>query len=255
MHVAVHALRGRDRPGEDVADRVAALAHAAMIGVGRRGGRPQLLAAAGCPSRRRRRGWRRPARPAAGLPWPSPPVAWPASAPCPSRWVRREIVGSTVAGLAVAAEAGVGQAVPRLAVVGVDDVAAGAAGVAIVARLVVGAHEPHERVVEPGLVDVEDRDRDAKAGAGAAVRLADVGPARLLEPLDAAGRVGQADLGELGVDVAAAALEHAEDVARRHDVPGRQRIELGEHAARLLRLAERRRRSATGSAPARRSRV
>ena len=75
---------------------------------------------------------------------------------------------------------------------------------------------------------------DAKAGAGAAVRLAEVGPARLLEPLDRSGRVGQADLGELGVDVAPAALEHAEDVARRDDVPGRQRVELGEHAARAL---------------------
>ena len=48
-------------------------------------------------------------------------------------------------GLAVAAVLGIGQAVPRLAVVGVDDVAAGAARMAIVARLVVGAHEPHVR--------------------------------------------------------------------------------------------------------------
>jgi hypothetical protein len=39
---------------------------------------------------------------------------------------------------------------------------------------------------------------------------------------------------ELGADGAAAALEHPEDVAGRDDVPGRQRIELGEHAARLL---------------------
>ena len=103
--------------------------------------------------------------------------------------------------LPVAAVLGVGEAMPRLAVVGVDDMAAGAARLAIVARLVVGAHEPHEGIVQPRLVDVEHRDGDAQAGAGAAVGLADVGPARFLQPLDLAGGVGQADLRELRADV------------------------------------------------------
>jgi hypothetical protein len=47
-------------------------------------------------------------------------------------------------------------------------------------------------------------------------------------------RVGQADFRELAVDVAPAAFEHAEDVARRDHVPGRQRIQLGQRAARHL---------------------
>ena len=81
-------------------------------------------------------------------------------------------------------------------------------------------------IVEPGLGDVEDRDRDPQPGARAAVRLADVGAPRLLEQLQLAGRIGSADLGELGADRAAAALEDAEDVAWRQDLPGRQRIEL-----------------------------
>ena len=136
-------------------------------------------------------------------------------------------------GLAVAAVLRPGHAVPRLTVVGVDDVAGAAARGAIVAGLVVGAHEPGEGVVEARLVDVDHRHRDAQARAGAAVRLADVGPARLLDALDRAGGVGQADLGELRADVAPAALEHAEDVARRNRVPARDRIELGQRAARL----------------------
>ena len=139
--------------------------------------------------------------------WPlSPTAAWLASAgawlvaaspPCPaSRRLARAVLALAQGGdgridrrrLPVAAILGIGHRMPRLAVVGVDDVAAGAARMAIVALLVVGAHEPHVGVVEAGLVDVEHRDGDAKAGARAAVRLAQVGPARLLEPLDRAGR-------------------------------------------------------------------
>ncbi len=71
--------------------------------------------------------------------------------------------------------------VARVAIVRVDDVARGAAGRAIVARAVVGAEEPHERVVEARLVDVEHRHGDARAGAGAAVGLVEVRPARLFE--------------------------------------------------------------------------
>ena len=67
---------------------------------------------------------------------------------------------------------------------------------AIIARLVVGPHEPHQRIVEACLMDVEHRDRDAQPRAGTAVRLFEVGTPGLLEALDAAGRVGQADFGK-----------------------------------------------------------
>src|SRR3546814_6884104 len=97
-------------------------------------------------------------------------------------------------GLAIATELRIGQAVARLAVVGIDDVTARAARMAIVAGLIVGPHEPHIGVVEARLVKVEHGDRDAQARARPAVRLFEVGAARLLEPLDAAGRIGQADL-------------------------------------------------------------
>ena len=172
--------------------------------------------------------------------WPrSPTAAWFASAGrVVAAFAQRGDGGIDGRGLAVAAVARIGQRMAGLAVVGVDDVAAGAARMAIVAGLVVGAHEPHVRVVEPGLVDVEHGDRDADAGAGAAIGLAQVGPPRLLEPLDRAGRIGQADLRELRADIAPAALEHAEDVAGRDDVPGRQGIELGQHAAGALLVGQ-----------------
>ena len=128
-----------------------------------------------CLRRGRRRRW-----PRAAMRLPRPPSRPRGAGP----GAGAAMVGIDGRRLPVAAILGIGQAVPRLAVVGVDDVAAGAARMAIVAGLVVGAHEPHEGVVEPGLVDVEHRDRDAQAGARAAVRLAEVGPARLLEPLD-----------------------------------------------------------------------
>src|SRR3546814_6327096 len=88
--------------------------------------------------------------------------------------------------LAVAAIARIGQAVPRFTVVGIDDMAARAARLAIVTGLVVGAHEPHIGIVEARLVEVEDCDPDAQPGAGPAVRLLEVGAPRLFEPLDAA---------------------------------------------------------------------
>src|SRR3546814_3319591 len=78
-------------------------------------------------------------------------------------------------GLAIATELRIGQAVARLAVVGIDDVTARAARMAIVAGLVVGPHEPHIRVVEARLVKVEHGDRDAQARARPAVRLFEVG--------------------------------------------------------------------------------
>src|SRR3546814_6636087 len=81
--------------------------------------------------------------------------------------------------LAVAAIARIGQAVPRFTVVGIDDMAARAARLAIVTGLVVGAHEPHIGIVEARLVEVEDCDPDAQPGAGPAVRLLAVGAPRL----------------------------------------------------------------------------
>src|SRR3546814_3785245 len=72
-----------------------------------------------------------------------------------------------------------------------------------------------------------------------AVRLLEVGAAGFFEPLDAAGGIGQADFGELRVDGAPAALEDAEDVAGRHDVPARQRIEPCKRAALRLAVGDR----------------
>ena len=142
-------------------------------------------------------------------------------------------------GLAVAAIFRPDRTVPRFAVIGVDDMAASAAGLAIVAGLVIGAHEPHERIVEPGLVDVENRNGDAQAGAGAAIGLFEVGTAGLFQSLDDAADIWQADFRELGIDIAATALEDAENIAWRNRVPGRQGIENGQGTALLLGIGDR----------------
>ena len=128
--------------------------------------------------------------------------------------------------------------VARVAVVRVDHVAARAARRAIVARVVVRAHEPQERIVEARLVHVQHGDRHAQAGAGAAVRLAQVGTARLFQALQLAELVRVADLGEDLAEVAAAALEHAEHVGRRYRLPGRHRRDLRQDAVLLHVLVE-----------------
>src|SRR3546814_10022883 len=107
-------------------------------------------------------------------------------------------------------------------VVGVDDMAARTARMAIIARLVVRPHEPHIGIVEAGLVDVERRDRDAQTRSRAAIGLLEVGPPRLLQPLDRAGGIGQADFGQLRADIAPAPLEHAEEVAGRDNLTWRE---------------------------------
>jgi len=112
-----------------------------------------------------------------------------------------------------------------VAVVAIDDMAAGAARIAVVARVVVSSEKPHRRVVEAGLGDIEHRDRHPQPRRRPAVRLPQIGPSRLVELLDFAGRVGVADLREDRVDDPSAALEHAEDVARRDGLPRRQRDE------------------------------
>ena len=75
---------------------------------------------------------------------------------------------------------------PHFAIIGINDVARTAARGAIIAGLIIGAHEPGEGIVQAGFVDIDHWHRDAQAGAGATVGLADIGAARLFQTLDGA---------------------------------------------------------------------
>ncbi len=79
--------------------------------------------------------------------------------------------------------------VARIAIVRIDAVAAAAARRAKIARIVVGAHEPHVRIIQPRLRDVDQRHRNAIAGAGAATARLDVGPAGFIEALNLSGEI------------------------------------------------------------------
>src|SRR3546814_14682958 len=68
-------------------------------------------------------------------------------------------------GLAIATELRIGQAVARLAVVGIDDVTDRAARMALVAELASGRHDPHLRVVQSRPAKVETDYRNWKAQA------------------------------------------------------------------------------------------
>src|SRR6185295_18468392 len=118
-------------------------------------------------------------------------------------------------GLAEVAEGRPRAGVGRIAVVGVDQVAARAAARAEVAGMIVGPQERKVRVVQAGLVQVDQRRTDAQAGAGAAVRQADVRLPRLLQ------RIGVADLRKRRRLEDAAALEGPEVLAGLGDLPAR----------------------------------
>ncbi len=157
---------------------------------------------------------------------------WPRSF-SPSGPRRSLIVGSDGHGLAPVAVLRVAARGEPVAVVGVDDVAAGAARRAEVARVVVGAEEPEERIVEARLVTFS---------TGTEMRAPVPGPrfeARMSGLPGSSSRFGQADLGELRDVAQPAALEDAEDVRRRDGLPRGQRQELLQHAALLLVLGRR----------------
>ena len=116
---------------------------------------------------------------------------------------------------AAIAELGVRAGVDRRAVVGVDDVAGGAAAGAIVAGVIVGAEEVERRIEQARFLQADEDGIGAVLGAEAAVAQAGARLAGIFQ------RSGNADLGA----EAAAALEDAQDVARLADLEARQRIE------------------------------
>ena len=128
------------------------------------------------------------------------------------------------------AEGGPGTRVGRVAVVGVDHVAGRAAAGAVIPRVVVGPQERQVGIVEPRLVEVDQRRADAQAGARSAVGEADVRPARLLQG------VGIADVREGGRLENAPPFEGAEVLPGLGDLPAGEGEEPGKGAAgELLR--------------------
>ena len=106
----------------------------------------------------------------------------------------------------------------RVVVVGVDDVAGGAAAGAIVAGVIVGAGEGHDGIEEAGFLQAEEDGVGAELGAEAALGELIVGLAGLF---DARG------ITEFALFVAAA-FEDAQYVAGLGDFPAFERIELRE---------------------------
>src|SRR5262249_18467975 len=96
-------------------------------------------------------------------------------------------------------------------------------GSPVVAGLIVGAHEPHERVIEPGLVHVEHGEGDSAGRTGAPIGDMRVGPARLVQVLQPSRDVGQGDLREAIARDPSSGLEYAEDVPGGRRFPPGQR--------------------------------
>src|SRR5271154_6407880 len=106
------------------------------------------------------------------------------------------------------------------AVVGVDDVAAGAAAAAIVTGLVVGSGKAEQRVKQAGLLQAEKDRVGTQLGAEAAIAELEIGVAGKLFG------TGNARLRLL----LTAALKNAEDIAGLRDLPALERVEIGQNA-------------------------
>src|SRR5207249_751015 len=119
----------------------------------------------------------------------------------------------------------------RVAVVGVGEVAAGTAALAVVSRMVVRAHKEVDRVEEPRLLEAEEDGVGAEQRPEAAAAELDVRPARVLVAIRDP-KLGAAS---------PTPLEDAEHVPRLRDLPARQRVEEREEAfeERLLRRRRR----------------
>ena len=87
---------------------------------------------------------------------------------------------------------GIGAGMAWITVIGVNGVTTGTAGMAIVARIVVGAHKPHVRIIEASLGNVDDWHCDTATGTRPAVGLFEVGAPRFFEALDLPELVGNA---------------------------------------------------------------
>src|SRR5260370_3177040 len=107
------------------------------------------------------------------------------------------------------AECGVGAGVNQRAIVGVDDVAGGAAAGSIIARMVVGAGQRKDRIEQAGFLQAEKNGIGSKLGAESALAELHVGGARIFT------RIWIADLRAL----AAAPLEDAQHLARLPGCP------------------------------------
>ncbi len=88
------------------------------------------------------------------------------------------MVGSTDAEVPLLPNFAYWRGVFGIEVVGVDDVAAGASGAAVIAGVIVGAGEGEEGVEEAGLLQAEEDGVGAEFGADAAIAEFDVGACR-----------------------------------------------------------------------------
>ena len=119
---------------------------------------------------------------------------------------------------------------PFVTVIRVDDMATCTARRSIVTRLIIGAHEPGERIVQASFVNIDQRHGDTAAGTRTTIGLSCVGFARLFESLDLSQHIGQAGFRKQVGQISAAVLEHAEHIGRLDAFPGWQWKQAGNDA-------------------------
>src|SRR5580704_7184061 len=134
------------------------------------------------------------------------------------------IVGSAEAGVAVFR---VRRGMRRVNIIGINDVAGGAAAGAIVAGMIIGARKGHDRIQQTRFLQAEKNGVRAQFGAESAVAELVVRFAGIFLP------IGIADFAFL----ATAAFENSQDIAGLGSLPTEKRIEFRQDAfgARFVR--------------------
>ena len=113
----------------------------------------------------------------------------------------------------------------RVAVIGIRRMARCTARRPVIPRLFTGSQKPQVRIIQPGFCDVNQWHRNAISCAGAAVRLADIWSAGLVQLLQEACHVGQTNFRKLGTVDLATPLKHTKHVCGSDGLPrwqGRQ---------------------------------
>ena len=105
----------------------------------------------------------------------------------------------------------------------------------VVPGLLVSPEKPHERVVQTGFRNVNERHGDALARTRPSIRLANIRAARLFQALDKAKGIGKPRLREGIQNVAPATFEYPKNIPGLYRLPGRQRCKLRLHTVVLLR--------------------
>ena len=105
--------------------------------------------------------------------------------------------------------------VARIPIIRINHVTGRTARRAVITRLVVGTQKPGKGVIQPGLVNIDNRHRNPRPGGRATIGLAEIRPPSFINALGLTGDVGQSGFRKKIADISPAPFEDPEYIPRR----------------------------------------